>query len=97
MGQRRRCQPVVFRDPRERYDSSVTAAAADLQEVVSHRAHLCREGKGAVIWGRLHTKNESRTSTRSRVGRMIIIDTLQRWMAPRAPPAPAAPNRTVTP
>jgi hypothetical protein len=30
-------------------------------------------------------------------GRMIIIETLQRWMAPRGPPAPAAPTRTVTP
>jgi hypothetical protein len=30
-------------------------------------------------------------------GRMIIIETLQRWMAPRGPPSPAAPTRTVTP
>ena len=30
-------------------------------------------------------------------GRMIIIETLQRWMAPRGPPAPAPPTRTVTP
>ncbi len=30
-------------------------------------------------------------------GRMIIIETLQRWMAPRGPPASAAPTRTVTP
>jgi hypothetical protein len=30
-------------------------------------------------------------------GRMIIIETLQRWMAPRGPPAPAAPTRMGTP
>jgi len=30
-------------------------------------------------------------------GRMIIIETLQRWMAPRGPPAPAAPTREATP
>jgi hypothetical protein len=30
-------------------------------------------------------------------GRMIIIETLQRWMSPRGPPASAAPTRKVTP
>ena len=30
-------------------------------------------------------------------GRMIILETLQRWMAPRGPPAAAAPTRTATP
>ncbi len=30
-------------------------------------------------------------------GRMIIIETLQRWMSPRGPPPSAAPTRKVTP